>query len=287
MKRESFWALCLSLASRLVQGLPKKTRYRWAAALGRGVSRLFPLKREAVRKNLDVINAHFGTRFQVDRVFENFGMTLADFLGGQKMMDLQVEGRERAEAARGAGHGTIILTTHLGNWELGGQVLANWGWPVTAVFQPYRSRAMQNYIQARRAPGLSYLAVGRGAAHGVAKVLRRRESIAMLADRPFGEDGVPVPLCGRTARLPKGPFLFACRFGAPVLPGFILMDGPGRYRIVVEEPFWPEGPDSVQNLMDKMAQVLGKYLARYADQWFCFEPVWESASGEPFAAIGS
>jgi KDO2-lipid IV(A) lauroyltransferase len=134
---------------------------------------------------------------------------------------------------------------------------------------------MQGFIQRRRARGLRYLAVGRGAAHGVLKILRRRETVAMLADRPFGEDGVPVTLCGRTARLPRGPFLFACRHGTPILPGFVIMEGPGRYRAVIEEAIWPAGPDDVQNLMDKMAQVLGQYLSLHAEQWFCFEPVWE------------
>lgn len=274
MNRESLWAMGLAVSSRVTAALPEGPRYRMAAGLGRGVSRMFPLKREAVEKNVRHINAYCGTRFRPERVFENFGMTLADFLGGQKV-EFQVEGRERAERIRTQGRGTIILTTHLGNWELGGRVLADWGWPVTAVFQPYRSKTMQNFIQTRRAPGLTYLAVGRGAAHGIAKTLRRHESVALLADRPFGEDGGTVTVCGSPMRFPRGPFLFASRFGVPVLPGFALMERPGLYRVVVEEALWAEGPDPVQNLMDKMAQVLGKYVATHGDQWYCFEPLWD------------
>ena len=274
MSREWAWALGLSVSSGATALLPERARYPLAAALGRGVSRLFPLKRRAVEKNVAHINAYCGTNFRPDRVFENFGMTLADFLGGQSV-DIRVEGRERAEAARARGKGAIVLTTHLGNWELGGRVLAGWGWPVTAVFQPYRSKAMQNFIQGKRAPGLAYLAVGRGAAHGIAKALRRQGAVAMLADRPFGEDGGWVTVCGRRMRFPRGPFLFASRSGVPVLPGFTIMERPGHYRAVVEEPLWAEGPDPVQNLMDKMAQVLGKYVASHGDQWYCFEPLWE------------
>ncbi len=266
----------LSLSSRVTAALPEAARYPLAGALGRGVGRLFPLKRDAVEKNVAHINAFCGTNFQSKRVFENFGMTLADFLGGHAV-DIRVEGRDQAEAARARGQGAIVLTTHLGNWDLGGRVLAEWGWPVTAVFQPYRSKAMQNFIQKKRAPGLSYLAVGRGAAHGIAKALRRHETVAMLADRPFGEDGGWVTVCGRRMRFPRGPFLFASRSGAPVLPGFAIMERPGHYRVVVEEALWAEGADPVQNLMDKMAQVLGKYVAAHGDQWYCFEPLWESS----------
>lgn len=275
MIRETFWAWGLSAASWATGVLPESPRYWAAAGLGRGVSRLFPEKRKAVEQNIEHINAFCGTRFRAERVFQNFGVTLADFLGGQKV-DIKVEGRERAEAARSLGRGTILLTTHLGNWELGGRVLASWGWPVTAVFQPYQSKTMQNFIQKKRAPGLKYLAVGRGAAHGIAKALRRHESVGMLGDRPFGEDGGWVSVCGKRLRFPRGPFLFSSRTGVPVLPGFALMDRPGHYRVVVEGPLWPEGNDPIQNLMDKMAQVLGKYVAAYGDQWYCFEPLWEN-----------
>ena len=264
----------LAVASRGIRALPPTLRYRWAGRIGRAVSHLFPSKRASVQKNLDHINAWTGRSFKVDTVFENFGKVLADFLGGGPLA-VSVAGRETAESARRAGKGVLFLTSHLGSWELGGRILAGWGWPVTAVYQPYRSEAMQRFIQRRRAPGLHYLAVGRGAAHGVMKALRRQESVAMLGDRPFGEDGFPIVLCGKPARLPRGPFLFSCRNGTPIVPGFVLMDGNGRYRGVVEDALWPTGPEDVQNLMDKMAQVVGKYISTHADQWFCFEPVWE------------
>jgi KDO2-lipid IV(A) lauroyltransferase len=248
--------------------------------LARFVSRLFPTKRQAVKENLDIIAAWGGRRASVGRVFANFGQTLGDFLS-RRHVEVRTLGRVHVENARAAGRGAIVLTSHLGNWELGGRVLQEWGWPATAVFQPYRSGRMQKFIQKRRAPGLGYLAVGRGAARGVARALERGEAVAILADRPFGEDGVPVTLCGRPARLPRGPFVFACRFGVPALPGFVLMERPGHYCVSVDEPLWPtgRGPADVQDLMDRFARVLEKYLAKHADQWYCFEPVWER-SGE-------
>lgn len=282
MNWEPVWAFGLSVTSDLVRRFPEGPRYRLASWIGRWTSRMFPEKRVAVENNLAVINVWAGQDFKSDRVFGNFGITLSDFLARPKI-EIRVEGREKAEAARRADSGVLFLTSHLGNWELGGRILAEWGWPVTAVFQSYRSPAMQKYIQKRRAPGLDYLAVGKGAARGVARVLGRRETVAMLADRPFGEMGEPVTLCGRPARLPRGPFLFAARSGAAVVPGFVLMEGPGRYRAVVEDPIWPtgKGHSAVQIMLDKMAKVLEKYISRFADQWYCFEPVWDEAPAFP------
>lgn len=250
-------------------------RYLWARRISRTAPWITPAKWRAVESNLSVINAWGTSRFTSPQVFENFAATLSDFLSGAPIA-VRVEGREKAEEARQKGRGVIFLTSHLGHWELGGKILTDWGWPVTAIYKPYRSAAMQRFIQNRRAPGLRYLAVGKGAAAGVGQVLHRRESVVFLGDRPFGEEGSRVSLFGRPARLPRGPFLFACRYGAPIVPGFVVRDGPALYRGVVEDPLWPDGAgsDAVDDLLARVARVLEKYIARYADQWFCFEPVW-------------
>lgn len=276
MRLETVWAASLGAVSGLTRRMSDENRYRWAARVGRAMTLCFPDKVRAVEANLAVINARSGNRFSSRQVFESFALTLSDFLS-QSPVTMRVEGREKAEEALKKGRGAVFLTSHLGNWELGGRVLAEWGWPVTAVYQPYRSEVMQRFIQKRRAAGLSYLAVGKGAAAGVARILQRRETVAFLADRPFGEDGCTTTLCGRPARLPRGPFLFACRYDAPVIPGFVLRESPGRYRTVIEDPIWPagKGPHAIEDLIGQTAQVLENYICRYGDQWYCFEPVWD------------
>lgn len=274
--KEFLWTRGLRTARSLARRLSPERRYRWAAALGRTVSRFFPGHRRAVESNLSVIGAFAGRRFSVDRVFENFGLMMADFLTDAEP-GVSVEGREKAEEARRGGRGVMFLTSHIGHWEMGGRVLSRWGWDATAVYQPYRSEALQDFIQRRRAPGLGYLPVGKGAAAGVGRVLARGGAVALLADRPFGEEGEQVTFCGRTARLPRGPIVFAVRHGAPVVQGIVLMEGPGRYRVVAEEPLWPSGKGAaaVKELLDRTARILEKYLSLHAEQWFCFEPVWQ------------
>jgi Kdo2-lipid IVA lauroyltransferase/acyltransferase len=273
--REFLWRWGLAAARALARRLSPERRYRWAAAVGRGLGRVSRGHRRAVESNLSVIGAFAGRTFSADKVFERFALMLCDFLTDASP-EVPVEGRERAEAARRGGKGVLFLTSHVGHWELGGRVVARWGWDVTAVYQPYKSEALQTFIRNRRAEGLSYLPVGRGAAAGVGRVLERGGAVALLADRPFGETGEPVDLCGRPARLPRGPFLFAVRHGAPIVPGFVLMEGPGRYRVVLEEPLWPSGKglSAVKELLDRTARILEKYLSSHGDQWFCFEQVW-------------
>jgi KDO2-lipid IV(A) lauroyltransferase len=274
--REFLWSLGLSAGRALARRIAPPRRYRWARRISGATARFLPSHRRAVKDNLAVIAGFSGRAYAPRDLFRNFGLTLADFLSDGLPAEVTVEGREKAEGARARGKGLLFLTAHIGNWELGGKVLAQWGWDVTAVYKPYQTESMQDFIRDRRAEGLAYLPVGKGAAAGVSRILSRGGAVAILADRPYGEEGLPVTLCGRTARMPKGPFVFAVRHGAPVVPGFVLIKGPGRYHCVVEEPLWPrgKGPAAVKDLLDRMARILEKYVVEHGDQWFCFEPVW-------------
>ncbi|MBI4395781.1 MAG: lysophospholipid acyltransferase family protein [Elusimicrobia bacterium] len=277
MLHEILWALSLAVISFLTRGMTDEKRYAWASRLGKKIPLFFPSKKRIVESNLTVINAWAGKTFTPEKVFENFAHTLSDFLSQPSTLSVEVEGREKADEVRRQSRGAIFLTSHIGHWELGGQILAGWKWPVTAVYKPYRLHSMQKFIQRRRAQGFHYLAVGRGAAMGVSRALERNETVAFLGDRPFGEDGTLVTMCGRKTRLPRGPFMFACHYSVPVIPGFVFMSRPGHYRAVVEDAIWPsgKGPDAIDEMLRKTAQILEQYISRYGDQWYCFEPVWE------------
>ncbi|HRY29807.1 MAG TPA: hypothetical protein P5079_07185, partial [Elusimicrobiota bacterium] len=160
---ETLWAASLGGLNLLTRRMGDESRYRWARRISRTARWVAPGKWYAVESNLALVNRWAGAHFQTHKVFENFVLTLSDFLSGAKPV-VHVEGREKAEAARAVGKGAVFLTSHLGHWELGGRILADWGWPVTAVYQPYRSAAMHDFIHKRRSPGLRYLAVGKGAA---------------------------------------------------------------------------------------------------------------------------
>jgi KDO2-lipid IV(A) lauroyltransferase len=278
--RETLFAAVLRVLHAWTRRLPAADRHRWARRLARLTPLLTPARWRAVQANLDVIAAHGGRPASPLRVFENFAVSLSDFVAGARP-HVKEEGREKAEAARRRGHGAVFLTSHLGRWELGAHILAEWGWKATAVYQPYRSASLRRFIESRRAPGIDFVPVGRGAAAAVARALRRKETVIFLGDRPFGERGLPVRLCGRTARLPSGPFRFACRHGAPIIPGFVLADAAGHCRAVVDDALWPRGKDdaSVQELLERTAKVLEKFISNHAEQWYCFESVWAEDRG--------
>ncbi len=192
------------------------------------------------------------------------------------------EGYDHIKDAISLGKGAILLTAHLGNWEMGGIVLSKLGHPVNIVYFPdghetiererTRKRLMRGVKEIRLDPSkISPLEMLRA--------LQKGELVAMQGDKLFHDSGVKIKFFDAEAYFPRGPVLLAMLSGAPILPSFILMEKDARYRIIVEEPIYAQTTgdrekDTEENLK-KVAAVFEKYIGKYYDQWYCFTRFWK------------
>jgi KDO2-lipid IV(A) lauroyltransferase len=208
-----------------------------------------------------------------DESFRNFAITLHDFFNPNGVV-LDVPDRAALEEVRKRHGGVLMLTFHLGHWELGARTMQQWGWPVTAVYQPYKNPRFKKLIEESRAPGVNFLPVGGQAARGVREALRNGDVVAMLGDHPFGEEGEPVNLLGHRVLWPRGPVILAVRGGTPIVVAAIIREGPRRYRAIVEEPLVPRDTTlaEVDRLVQEVADKFGKVVARHPTQWYRFRP---------------
>lgn len=194
---------------------------------------------------------------------------------------VEVQGIEHFEAARHLGRGVIIVTPHLGNYELGGAWLASLGYPAHAVVEDVHPRVLALLEKYRTATGMRTLSRNRGARDAY-RVLRSGEILLLVADRVIGDpsDGVEVPFGEGRRAVPRGPAQLALATGAPVVVGFIARSprGPRRYRIILEPPIMPDGtePDAVLTLTRRITDRLAAAVREYPDQWFVFQPGWKT-----------
>jgi KDO2-lipid IV(A) lauroyltransferase len=147
--------------------------------------------REAVQKNLSVIYAFAGRKTDEDTLdcdaretFRHFGRYLVDFFRYTRLSRRQVDrlidfqNRDRLDRAMDDGRGVILLSAHLGSWELGGGALATLGYPVNTVVLEQESQKTNALFQHyRRQRGLNVFPFGAAARESL-RVLRRGESLA-------------------------------------------------------------------------------------------------------------
>jgi KDO2-lipid IV(A) lauroyltransferase len=281
------------LARAAAAGLPRPVRLAVARAVARGVGRALPAERSRVRANLERVLAGAPPRelaAAVDDTFANFGAFFADLLILNRADPVRLRryvaqraGDERLDAAFAAGHGAVLVTAHLGNWELGGRLLAcRGGAPRThVVLSAEEDAALEQHLRVN-ARELRFVTRSHPAATlGLLSALRRGEAVAVQGDRSTGERGDRlVSFFGSTAAFPLGPFVLARAAGAPVLPAFCTMARDGRYRVDVGAPIWVKPGEEMAGL-EAMVAALEVAVRAHPTQWFNFFDVWAPPVDHP------
>lgn len=273
------------LASACGAALPRRARLSLARVVGRAVGRHLAEERSQVRANLARVLPDApaaALERGASETFANFAACFADLLtinrgDPARLRDYlaEAEGEAELDAACAPRRGVILLTAHLGNWELGGRLLApRLGRTTHVVLSPEQDAALEGYL---RCDGPRLRFVTRRSATstlGLLAALRRNEAVAMQGDRPSGERGDrPVPFFGASAAFPVGPFVLARAAGAPVVPAFCAMTPQARYRITMEPAIWV-GPGEEETALVTAVGALERAIRRHPTQWFNFFDVW-------------
>jgi lauroyl/myristoyl acyltransferase len=268
--------------------LPRPISQWIAAGIGRAAYWLNPQARAALRENLARVTGASGRL--LDRVclrnFTNFLQMLADYLyaaGAEREKITSLMGNSRGlehfHAARALGKGVLVVTGHLGNWELGGVLLALHDLPVTVVTLEEPSSELTRWRDAyRRRLGIKTITVGNDPFAFVAMVqaLKNNECLAMLIDRPYGGSGTPVDFFGQRTCFSTAPALLWQHTGAAVVPAFVVREN-GRYVSFAEAPVQLAPADRRAGLEEntqRLATAFEETIRRYPDQWYNYVPIW-------------
>jgi Kdo2-lipid IVA lauroyltransferase/acyltransferase len=181
-------------------------------------------------------------------------------------------------AAHAAGKGVIVVTGHIGNWELAGSYIAARGIPIEGVTRRMTNSMFDRYLTAtREKAGLAVIADS-DAVRRIPRALRAGHVVAMVADQ--GTKGMAstfVPFFGRLAKTPRGPGVFALRSGVPVVAGTAVRLPNGKYRAVVEPVDVVTTGDrerDVDAVVARYTEVLERWVRAYPEQYLWHHRRW-------------
>ena len=195
----------------------------------------------------------------------------------------EIEGLDRFLDAVERGRGVVLVTGHLGNWEIGGSALAVRGVPLDVVAQRQHNPLFDRAITwARERLGMRVIERGRAPKEGL-RALRQGRVVAFVADQDARRAGVFVPFFGRLASTHRGPALLALRTGAPLFLGSALRVPGGGYRIRLEEI----AVETTGEMDDVVARWTAAFTARLEaaireapEQYFWFHRRWKTRPPE-------
>lgn len=206
-------------------------------------------------------------------------------------------GHERLVEAARLGTGAILLTAHVGNFELGGLFLRDFGATAMVAYVPDPSPVIERHrTEARRRIGIEGIPVTSSpfAFVPLLRALHEGRFVAMQGDRDVSGTGRTLPFFGRTSSFPVGPFRLAAIAGIPVFPVFVLMEPDGRYRTVVEPPIRVSlapgsrtEPDEValQEGLRCWVSILSRVIRENPTQWYLFTRFWEDGDPKEAASL--
>jgi len=241
--------------------------------------------RRSVRSNLQVVTGRDNVEGLVFSTFCRFSDNWCDVmllmrLKGDKLQAMI--GRRSSslmlDQALAAGSGAIMVSVHLGNWELGGLGLADLGYAINVLtFREPDDKVNALRETLRQERGIRYIYVDRDDSSPLAIIeavnaLRRNEVLAMLADRDGSSHTMQINFFGRPTNIPVGVAYLAMASGAPVIPVFVLKEKDG-YATIMEEPIYfrsahGEHGSAIRSGMERLLAVFERYIGAYPDQWF-------------------
>jgi len=116
--------------------------------------------------------------------------------------------------------GLILVAGHFGSWEIAGYTIATLGFPAVAVARPLDNPYINDYLMGVRERTGQSILYKKGAAAGMADVLRRGDMLAFIADQDAGKKGVFVDFFGRLASTYRSVALVAHKTETPIVVGF-------------------------------------------------------------------
>jgi Kdo2-lipid IVA lauroyltransferase/acyltransferase len=240
----------------------------------RQIAAAFPdLSREAVVNLARESYQHLGRTFIETALLDSIGKD-----GLQQLVET-VEGWEEIEDVMSKGRGAVLVTGHIGNWELAGSYVAARGIPLDAIVRGMANPLFDAYINhTRELMGMTVVHDSE-AVRRTPRSLRGGRAVAFVADQGvLGLASTFVPFFGRPAKTPRGAAVFALRFDVPVVFVVALRNPNGRYRIVVERIEAPQTGDrdrDVDAIVARFTQHLEKWVRAVPAQYFWQHRRWK------------
>lgn len=247
--------------------------------------------RRAVVTNLSVVLPGSFRAMNYLRAFRtlyNFAWTIAEAAIYRLLrpeFSYEIVGAEWLEEL-GAARGAIVLTAHMGSYDLGAALFAekfNREIRVVRAPEPHRETAEHLSASLEKAGEsgvrVDYNTAGALLSFDLLKALREGEIVSIQGDRVEGDVAqINAQIFNAQAKIPNGPFVLALVAEVPIYPLFIARVGCRRYQIIVHEPIRLQASGEREADIAKGAAqwcaALEEMIATHWEQWFAFAPIF-------------
>lgn len=185
------------------------------------------------------------------------------------------------------GKGGILVSAHIGNWEVAGQGLNRLGTAFNVLMYANEKEDVKQYMDGvMKEKKINIIAINEETKSHIIelhKAFSNNELVVMHGDRyREGAKTLTTNFFGRPAKFPAGPFIMAAKFGVPLCIVFAVKTDKHTYQFSTEKPIQVERVrgeaqlDKVcQELLEKYVIEVEKMVKAYPHQWFNYYDFWQ------------
>lgn len=218
-----------------------------------------------------------------------FGQALIDRIvmmsGISNKFTFNFDGEEHLRQMVADGKGGLLLSGHLGNWEIAGHLLKRLNTRINIVMYDGEQQQIKQYLDGvtgQRNANIIIIKDNISHIYEIMEALNNNELICMHADRFLeGNKTILTEFLGKEAPFPAGPFTIAAKLPVPVSFVFALKETPGHYHFFATPPeIYRNHPAKGQPdaILRDFVTAMASKLKQYPSQWYNYYPFWNETA---------
>lgn len=291
--RERFTYHLLRLARTISLHFSSRTAARVGRRIGSFLFFRLPLRKEEALRHLTVAfpGHDMTTRLRLlKQVYIHFGQMAMDLLRLEAIdldSDIMVENLQCLDGAMKENKGVILLSGHLGNWELIPAWCGHNGYPMYPVVKRQKNRGANRFLMELRRKTGSVPVYRTISSLEMIRILRERNILALASDQHARKGGIPVTFFGLPASTARGLAIFHLRTGAPLVLAYCRRTRTGRYHLKFQDvPTGDNGAEPVSTITQRFTSLLEREIRSYPEQYFWFHRRWKIKPAESRSTCG-
>jgi predicted LPLAT superfamily acyltransferase len=224
--------------------------------------------------------------FKLYSNYYRFGQTIIDRIvlisGIPNRFTFDFDGEENLHAMAEMKKGGLLLSAHVGNWEIAGHLLKRLKTRINIVMFDGEHRQLKEYLTGvTGARNANIIVIRDDLSHiyQIKEAFENNELVCMHADRFLeGVKTLETPFLGAPAKFPAGPFILAQKFKVPVSFVFAMKESNLHYHFYSSAPGDFGGStdkESTQWMLGNFVREMEEKIKKYPEQWFNYYEFWK------------
>lgn len=191
------------------------------------------------------------------------------------------DGEENLRAITSLKKGGILLSAHIGNWDIAGQLLKRLDTKINIVMFDGEHQKIKEYLAAvtgKKTVNIIFIKNDLSHIYEISEALKNNELVCMHADRFLeGNKILTTTFLGQEARFPMGPFVLAATFKVPVSFVFAVKENNFHYHFFaseIKEYSHLQKTAGMQRMLTDYAENMELMVKKYPEQWFNYYNFW-------------